>query len=95
MSLSDFDEFFMKVDQLKEDYRILSIKAKLLLEKTIEFHHFGELSLMDTEEDLFWRRVSSDMFSTAVKHFSWNTETEGVVDGVLEEEDSCVDKRNY
>jgi hypothetical protein len=43
---------------------------------------------MDTEEDAFWRRVSSDMFSSAIsKHFSWNIETEGV-DGVLEE-------RNY
>uniref|UniRef100_A0A6C0HIW3 Uncharacterized protein n=1 Tax=viral metagenome TaxID=1070528 RepID=A0A6C0HIW3_9ZZZZ len=87
MSLSDFDAFFMKVDQLKEDYRVLSIKAKLLLEKTIEFHHFGGLSFMDTEEDAFWRRVSSDMFSSAIKHFSWNIETEGV-EGVLEE-------RNY
>ena len=80
MTLYDFDAFFLKVEKLKEDYQVLSIKAKILLERTIEFHHFGELSLMDTEENAFWRRMSSDMFSSEIKHFSWNIETEGVFD---------------
>jgi|LakMenEpi03Aug12_release.lakeMendotaPanAssembly.Ray.scaffolds.fasta_scaffold3324616_1 hypothetical protein len=79
MSTHNFDTLCLRIHELKEEYQVFRNDTRLLLEKTIEFYHFGELSTMSSEENIFWRRMSTETFYNTIKHvdFMWDTELEG------------------
>lgn len=85
MSLVDFEALVVKIHELEEDYRVFGINTKLLLEKTIDFNHFGSFSTMLPEETLFWKRISTDMFYKTIKYV-WKEEEEEVVECEVEDE---------
>jgi len=67
MAFSDIDVLCLKIQELREDYKVFGSKTKELLEKTIQFHHFG--GSMSSEENTFWRQISTN----TMKHFLWDT----------------------